>query len=83
MGNILVLLLQLASFLFIARALLGWFRIGRDSSFYPVARTIENLTEPVLAPVRRMLPQTGPLDLSVFAVIVVINFVLTPIARAL
>lgn len=83
MGNLLVVLLQLASFLFIARALMSWFRVSPNSGFYPVARTIENLTDPVLVPVRRMLPQTGPLDLSVFAVIVVINFVLTPIARAL
>jgi len=83
MGNALVLLLQLVSFLFIARALLSWFRISRESSFYLVARTIENLTEPVLAPVRRILPQTGSLDLSLLAVIVVINFVLTPIARTL
>lgn len=83
MGSLLVAFLQLASLLFIARALLSWFSIGMDSPAYPVRRFIENVTEPVLAPVRRMLPRVGQLDLSVLAVIVFISFVLTPIAASL
>ena len=50
MGTLLVAFLQLATLAFIARALLSWFPIGRDSAIYPVARSLESITEPVLAP---------------------------------
>ncbi len=83
MGSLLVAFLQLASLLFVARAVLSWFPIGRDSPAYPVRRFIESVTEPILVPVRRILPQMGKLDLSVLAVIVFISFVLTPIAASL
>jgi YggT family protein len=33
-------------------------------------------TEPILAPVRRLLPQTGMLDLSPMIVLIVLSFVL-------
>ena len=83
MAFVLVPLLQLVSLVFVARALLSWFPINRDSSFYPLRRTIESLTEPVLAPVRRLLPRTGQIDLSLIAVLLFISFVLTPIAASL
>ena len=83
MATILVAVLQLATLAFIARALLSWFPIGRDSAIYPVAQFIEAITEPVLAPVRRVLPRTGQLDLSLIVVVVFISFVLTPIAASL
>lgn len=83
MATVLVPLLQLVSLVFVARALLSWFPIGRDSSLYPVRRFIESLTEPVLVRVRRVLPSTGQLDLSLLAVLLFISFVLTPIAATL
>jgi len=83
MGSLLVVLLQLASLLLLARAALSWFPIGRDSSLYPVHLFVHRVTEPVLGPVRQILPRTGPLDLSLLAVLIIINFVLTPIARTL
>lgn len=83
MGGLLVVLLQIASLVFLARALLSWFPIGRDSPVYPLRQFIHGITEPVLAPVRRMLPQMGQLDLSVIAVLLFISFVLTPIAASL
>ena len=83
MSNLLVTLLTLASFLFIARAVLSWFRLGPDSPFYAVSSTVDRITEPVIAPIRRVLPPMGGLDLSVLIVILAINFILIPIARSL
>lgn len=83
MSGVLVPLLQLVSLVFVARALLSWFPISRDSSVYPVRRFVEGLTEPVLVRVRRVLPSTGQLDLSLLAVLLFISFVLTPIAATL
>lgn len=83
MASILVPLLQLASFVFIARAIVSWLPISPDSGFAPVRNFIWSITEPVLRPIRQALPQMGGIDLSVLAVIVLINFVLTPIALRL
>jgi YggT family protein len=40
-----------------------------------IDRMVNQITEPVLAPVRRMLPSFGGLDLSPMVVIVVLMFV--------
>lgn len=83
MSAILVPLLQLASLVFIARALLSWLPVGGDSPIASVRGFVFGLTEPVLAPVRRVMPRLGGIDLSVFAVLVFISLVLMPIAVAL
>lgn len=83
MAVILVPLLQLASFVFIARAVLSWLPIRHDSPFAPVRSFVWGVTEPVLAPIRNVMPRMGGIDLSVFAVLVIISFVLTPIALRL
>lgn len=83
MSGLLVYLLTLASFVFIARALISWLRIGPDSAFAPVQQFLYRITEPVLAPVRRFMPRTGGIDLSALVVIIGINLILIPIAQRL
>ena len=39
----------------------SWLRLSED---HPLARTTRALTEPVLAPIRRLLPSSGGLDIS-------------------
>ena len=51
----------LYSFAFIARAFLSWFRI---SYYHPVARFLIQITEPILAPLRRYIPPMGGLDFT-------------------
>ena len=82
MEELIVRLLQVALILFIVRAVLSWFRISGDSPFYPAARAVFQITEPVLAPIRRVLPAMGGIDLSVLAVIIIINYFLVPLARS-
>jgi len=82
MEQLIVGLLQVALIVFIVRAVLSWFRISGDSPFYPVARTVIQLTEPVLAPLRRVIPTMGGIDLSILAVIIVINYLLVPMVRS-
>lgn len=54
----------------VIRALLSWFSQGRS----PVELVMYQLTEPLLAPVRRILPPLGGLDLSVLVVLVGLQF---------
>ncbi len=65
--GVLLVLLWLAV---LGRVLLSWFDPTGSSS---VSRLLVQLTEPVLAPVRRMLPRTGMVDLSGFLVLIVLG----------
>jgi YggT family protein len=56
--------------LILIRALLSWFNQGHN----PIVMMISQLTEPVLAPARRIIPPMGGLDLSVLFVIIGLNF---------
>ncbi|MCL2918181.1 YggT family protein [Shewanella litorisediminis] len=53
------------------RAILSWFNQG----YNPFIMVISQLTEPVLAPVRRVIPPIGGLDLSVLVVFIALNFI--------
>ena len=83
MGVLLVTLLRLRSLLLIARAILSWVSIGPDSPFRSIADLVYQATEPILAPVRRVIPPMGGLDISFIIVILGINMILIPIARNL
>lgn len=70
---VIVLVKEVFTLLFwvlVIRALLSWFSQGRS----PVELVMHQLTEPVLRPVRRILPPLGGLDLSVLVVLVGLQF---------
>ena len=54
----------------IIRALLSWFSVGGAQ---PVFRLLVEITEPVLAPIRRVLPTAGMLDFSPLVALLLIN----------
>lgn len=55
------LLFALYSTAIIIRAVLSWLRVGY---YHPVARFLYQITEPLLAPLRRYIPLTGGLDFT-------------------
>ena len=67
-------LLGLYSWVIIAAALMSW--VSPDPR-NPIVLFLRRVTEPVLEPVRRMLPpwKTGGLDLSPLIVLIAIQFV--------
>ncbi len=70
---VIVLVKEIFTLLFwilVIRALLSWFSQGRS----PVEYVMHQLTEPVLRPIRRILPPIGGLDLSVLVVLVGLQF---------
>ena len=76
-------LLQLYTFVIIARAISSFFPINRSSPFAPVVDVLYRLTEPVFAPVRRVLPPMGGLDLSPLVVLIIISIIIPIIIRTL
>ena len=72
------LLLQLFKLALLARIILSWFpNVDRSN---PIIQFLFDVTEPVLRPVREMLPQSGMFDFSPLIVFLIIQ-VLTTILR--
>nr|PZN64018.1 MAG: YggT family protein [Sphaerobacter thermophilus] len=67
--NILMTFLTVMQFAIIARALLSWFDRGMRS---PVAQILVQITEPIMAPIRRVLPTAGFIDFSPIVAILLI-----------
>ncbi len=63
------LLFTAYSLAIVARALLPWFRVSR---YHPVMRFVVQITEPVLAPLRRFIPSAGGLDFSPMVALVIL-----------
>ncbi|WP_017445214.1 YggT family protein [Gayadomonas joobiniege] len=63
--------LNLAFWILIIRAILSWFSQG----YNPSEQILAQLTEPFLAPIRRLIPPMGGLDLSVLIAIIAIQFI--------
>jgi YggT family protein len=59
--------------LVVGRALWSW-TDPRFSS--PVGRFLYQMTEPLLAPIRRVIPQTGAVDISPLVLIVLLTILL-------
>lgn len=72
-GNPLYDLGQIYVLVLFARAILSWFPYSGDSPLNPVRRVVFVLTEPVLAPFRRIVPPVGMFDLSFFVAFIVVE----------
>ena len=57
-------------FLIYIRVILSWFPANPQGPFGQVSRIINQITDPVMIPVRRALPLVGPLDLSPIVVVI-------------
>ena len=66
------LFLEIYTWILIARVLMSWFN---PNPYNPLVQFVLRLTEPVLAPIRRVLPSMGGLDLSPIVVFVALMFV--------
>ncbi len=63
-------LLNLFTLAIFARAILSFFPLSPQSALAPVVHFLYRVTEPVLAPVRRVLPPMGGFDLSPLVVVI-------------
>lgn len=64
-------ILTLVMYVLIMRAIMSWVSQGNN----PMELVLSQLTEPMLAPIRRRMPEMGGLDLSMMVVIVLLLFI--------
>ena len=75
-GYLLTLVYYLArgfSLLLIAYVVLSYFM----DPYHPVRSTVDRIVNPILNPIRRVLPQTGRMDLSPLVAIILVWFLET------
>lgn len=64
--NILIWILYIAIFL---RAMLSWFPMDQSN---PLVRILNDITEPILAPLRRVVPRFGMVDITPMVALLVL-----------
>lgn len=78
-ASIFVLFLYVLIFAIVIRSLLSWFPIDRNNE---LVRLLDMVTEPLIDPVRRIMPRTGVIDFSAMVVIIVLYVMITVVQTA-
>lgn len=85
LGVLLINVLGLWILCMFVRAILSWFPISYGSAAHKINSVLVRITEPVIAPVRRIIPPVGSggvaIDLS-FIVVIVLALILISVIRA-
>jgi YggT family protein len=84
--DVILFLLKIATWIIIVQAVMSWLVAFKVLSIQnPTVRSIwaglERVTEPVYAPIRRIIPPLGGLDLTPMAVLLLIFFLQRLIVR--
>jgi YggT family protein len=74
------ILFNILIFAIVGRALLSWFNVGPSN---PIGRILYEITEPILGPMRRVIPMIGMLDISPIVAILLLTFMQGLILNAL
>jgi YggT family protein len=82
LANLLVTLLQLYVFCVFGRIILSWFPVSPGGPVATISGVLYTITEPVLGPIRNVMPSMGMFDLSPMIVIFGVNLVLIPLIRS-
>lgn len=63
------LLITIITWLVIIKVILSYFM----SPYHPIRETLDGIVEPLLEPIRRILPQTGMIDFSPLVLIILLQ----------
>ena len=66
-------LIYILNFAIIIRALMSWFNPSPEN---PIVRFVIEITEPVLAPLRKIVPRIGMIDITPIVAILLLNVIL-------
>ena len=77
----LVLFIYVLFFAIIARSILSWFPIGNTN--HPIVAIVYQITEPILGPLRRIVPRLGMFDITPMIAIILLILILSLIESQL
>lgn len=79
MQALLIQLLNLYLLCIFGRIILSWFPVTPGGPVATISGFLYSITEPVLGPIRNLLPSIGMFDLSPMVVIFAVRLVIIPI----
>ena len=71
LANFIQLLVQILVIAIFLRAIISWFRLRPDNPFQLI---LVQVTEPILAPLRRVVPMVGMFDLTPWIAMILLQF---------
>ena len=74
-GHFFGILTTVLYFAILGRVLVSWIRVGPGSALLPVLRFVYAITEPVLGPIRKVLPRTGMFDFSPIVALLLLHLI--------
>jgi YggT family protein len=66
------IIIELLNLAILARVLISWLNL---SPYHPVVQVLNRVTEPILAPIRRIVPPAGMMDLSPIVAIILLEVI--------
>jgi len=79
-AELILLLLNVLTFAIIGRALISWIDpTGR----WPISRVLHDVTEPIIAPIRQIVPSLGMFDLSPIIALVLLRLLQNFLSQAM
>jgi len=79
-ANFVNVLFQVLTLAILARVLLSWFPMAPNN---PIVSFINEVTEPILAPLRRVIPPLGMIDITPIVALLLLQVLQSVILRAL
>jgi YggT family protein len=76
--GIILMILDAYSLVILAAVVISWIQLAPDN---PFARGVNALTEPVLGPIRRALPDLGGIDISPMVVLLGLRLIRAALLR--
>lgn len=76
-GNVVIMIGQIYQLVLLARVLISWVRVD---PYHPAVQVLYQITEPVLEPIRRFMPQGMGLDFSPVIAMILVQLVTEVIA---
>ena len=77
--DFIALILRILYFSIFLRAIISWFPIDQNNS---LVRSLAAITEPIIEPIRKVLPTFGMFDLSPLIAIILLSFLTNILEKA-
>ncbi|MSP12636.1 MAG: YggT family protein [Chloroflexi bacterium] len=72
MYNFITILFQILNLAILARVILSWVNINPDN---PIIQVIYQITEPIMAPLRRYIPPIGMMDITPIVALLLLQLI--------
>jgi YggT family protein len=76
--HILIIFLEIYFYIIVARVIISWIRVD---PYHPVVQFLIRVTDPVLEPIKSILPPIGGFDLSPIVAILIIRVLVYALSR--